>query len=641
MIATLDWNGPAVLFVCFLAFIGNYGCVALLEQYRLAINEYKKSTLLGKKVILILMFGLFGGVSIAGTNLFGILNVKIRSQDAYNLSVRIDIRYMLGAASLLVASSVCAMCVGVRVFHQSSKQKHQNEGVNAIESFIKGAKTDFASADAADSTGKLTTPVKAKVKRTHSNDMNLLTSGSAYICGAALLIGCGLTVSTYLLLSSLTVVGYNVQLRAVPAALAGFIISTTFEGIIVLWLMFKILVLFPQNELVRVICVILMTIPVAGNFFIGSKTFRLDIASQDSHDYPLYSVDAAYLSRCFLTTAVVAVTVSLMLAIANMRTWYQRLAMLVKEAEATYVDANNGSPSSKMMSIAVYEELRNTRGTKTDVEKVQKKRRSKNSVVGDSPRLLQELMNATPARRHTDPGSPSPSLEATPSNGNSPDDRFTVVVSSSPATPRVGVRAMAPSSLFTENIDPLKSRSDEFSDITESMKKTIKQTTLADGTATTADTSNTGLTASSRGSSKSPRNRTMYGVDEPNIVKTRYGMPVAAGPHWINDITARVLVQQQQQPSPQSPHGSPPESPRLRKPRRNPDARVDSSLPGNYEIDGTNYEDFESDGHANSPKPVVVGSSRSFTRPRSYSLNSVRIRHTFGTSQTEVDVDVL
>ena len=106
-----------------------------------------------------------------------------------------------------------------------------------------------------------------------------------------------------------------------------------------LWIMFRLLAMFPNLELLRFVCAVVMAIAVNGMHYTGmvAATFKHDAGKASRSAYLLVDVNTAVMGA--LIGAAVFLSFVFVIAVSDLRVWYHNLSKMFFELDALIEDA--------------------------------------------------------------------------------------------------------------------------------------------------------------------------------------------------------------------------------------------------------------------------------------------------------------
>ena len=150
------------------------------------------------------------------------------------------------------------------------------------------------------------------------------------------LIATGVCVMHYIGMLAMVFDGYIVWNAGIVAAscLIALVAATA-----ALWIMFRLLAMFPNLELLRFVCAVVMAIAVNGMHYTGmvAATFKHDAGKASRSAYLLVDVNTAVMGA--LIGAAVFLSFVFVIAVSDLRVWYHNLSKMFFELDALIEDA--------------------------------------------------------------------------------------------------------------------------------------------------------------------------------------------------------------------------------------------------------------------------------------------------------------
>ena len=150
------------------------------------------------------------------------------------------------------------------------------------------------------------------------------------------LIATGVCVMHYIGMLAMVFDGYIVWNAGIVAAscLIALVAATA-----ALWIMFRLLAMFPNLELLRFVCAVVMAIAVNGMHYTGmaAATFKYEAGKADHSSHLLVSVDTAVSGA--LIGAALFLSFVFVIAVSDLRVWYYNLSKMFFELDAMIEDA--------------------------------------------------------------------------------------------------------------------------------------------------------------------------------------------------------------------------------------------------------------------------------------------------------------
>jgi NO-binding membrane sensor protein with MHYT domain len=314
---------PALIFgTLTIAFFGSYACITLYEQYRLC-SKVNKPKLMHPYLLLLLMAVSVGGVAIWAMHFVAMAGVQFYREDNHE---RVFARYRI---DLTIASLVIVIFVSYAGLYICSTDKaFTQDQAEVIDSYVEEVRMKtIQEIKAIDSKRKL-------LAKSLFKNLKFFALGGVCIAG-------GVCVMHYIGMKAMVFDGY---IRWNIGIISASVIIALVAGSAALWILFRLLALFPEVELLRFASAIIMAVAVNGMHYTGmaAGTFVHDPTIHPSLDG---TVDQSTAVLASLVSAAIFLWITFILASADLRVWYYHLAFIVREADIRaeyYKKSNNG-----------------------------------------------------------------------------------------------------------------------------------------------------------------------------------------------------------------------------------------------------------------------------------------------------------
>ena len=241
------FHGEYVALSFGLAFVGAYVAIHICEQFRLSSRE-NQSKILSRRMLLVLMACSIGGVAIWSMHFVGMAAVSFQDGDGNDLPLRY--RYDLTLVSLVVV--IVMAYIGILIC--SRDDVFLIDKIDTIDAFIEDTKKMSISEIR---TLKIN-PMKITFLALTKNVMTLIYGGVITAAGVCIMhyIGMQAIVLDARIEWNYGVVAASV-LIAIVAATAAY------------WILFRLLALYPQIEMLRLASSIVAAVAVNGMHYTG------------------------------------------------------------------------------------------------------------------------------------------------------------------------------------------------------------------------------------------------------------------------------------------------------------------------------------------------------------------------------------
>jgi NO-binding membrane sensor protein with MHYT domain len=293
-----------------IAFFGSYACITLYEQYRMCSRE-NKPKILHPIVLLFLMAVSVGGVAIWCMHFVAMAGMEFYTEDT-RTRVHVKYRVDLTAASFIVV--IFVTFVGLRIC--SLDKAFVQDQNDVVDRYVEDVKTrsiqDIRMIDS-----------KRRVLfRTLFKNMRVFFIGGVLVAG-------GVCIMHYIGMQAMIFDGY---IRWNVGIVAASVIIAVVAGSAALWILFRLLAVFPEKEVLRFASALVMAVAVNGMHYTGMAAGEFVYEKNRQHpDYGLVDQYTAVLVA-LIATAVFLWTIFI-LAAADLRVWYYHSSFIVKEAD--------------------------------------------------------------------------------------------------------------------------------------------------------------------------------------------------------------------------------------------------------------------------------------------------------------------
>ena len=230
-----------------LAFVGAYVAIHICEQFRLSSRE-NQSKILSRRMLLVLMACCIGGVAVWSMHFVGMAAVSFQDGDGNDLPLRY--RYDL----TLVSLAVMIVLAYVGIYICSRDDVYMIDKIDTIDAFIEDAKKMSISEIRTLKINPLMITFLALTKNVHV----LLAGGIVTAAGVCIMhyVGMQAVVLDARIEWNYGVVAASVII-AIVAATAAY------------WILFRLLALYPQIEVLRLASSIIAAVAVNGMHYTG------------------------------------------------------------------------------------------------------------------------------------------------------------------------------------------------------------------------------------------------------------------------------------------------------------------------------------------------------------------------------------
>ena len=281
-----------------ISFAGAYCGINICEQFRLSTRE--KSKLLSRELLMLMMAISIGGVAIWSMHFVGMSTLSFVNPDGQAITVRY--RKDLTLVSLIVAIFFCFS--GILICSKDAAFKI--ERMDTMEEFIKEA--------------SLMSITEIKRMRSANFIMFLALFKSIHILAlGGFVTATGVCVMHYLGMAAIvTEAKLEYDIGIVAASLIIAIIAAT-AGY---WILFRLLALYPQVELLRLVSSIVIAVAVNGMHYTGMAAvkFKYSVGANQPPATETLASEQAVIGA--IIASMIFLLAMLLITIADIREWF-------------------------------------------------------------------------------------------------------------------------------------------------------------------------------------------------------------------------------------------------------------------------------------------------------------------------------
>ena len=175
-------------------------------------------------------------------------------------------------------------------------------------------------------------------------------------------IGSGVCIMHYIGMLAMVFDGYMEWNAGIVAAscLIALVAATA-----ALWIMFRLLAMFPNWELLRFICAVIMAIAVNGMHYTGmaAATFKYEAGKAEDSQHFLVSVQLAVMVA--LIVSVLFISFVFVIAVSDLRIWYHNASRILFELDNVLEPAlREESKEKRLEFLEAYSKFRGVDGEK-------------------------------------------------------------------------------------------------------------------------------------------------------------------------------------------------------------------------------------------------------------------------------------
>ena len=212
------------------------------------------------------------------------------------------------------------------------------------------------------------------------------------LIGGGVLIASGVCIMHYIGMMAMVFDGYIVWNASIVAAscLIALVAATA-----ALWIMFRLLAMFPNLELLRFICAVVMAIAVNGMHYtgMGAATFKYEAGKASNSVGGLVDVNTAVMGA--LIAASLFLSFVFVITVSDLRVWYHNLSKLYYELDDFIEDALlEPSDEKRAEFLTAYLKFRDTEANDRAINQF----RSANQMLSRSNHLSKGYVSVNKAR---------------------------------------------------------------------------------------------------------------------------------------------------------------------------------------------------------------------------------------------------
>ena len=320
------------------AFVGAYCAINLSEQFRLSTRE--KSKLLSRELLMLLMASSLGGVAIWCMHFVGMATISFADHG-------IEIRYRLDLTIISLIVAISFSLAGIQICSKDAAFKITR--IDTMDEFIKKA-------------AKMTITEMKMMKSANFIMVTALFQSTHRILIGGIIVAIGVCIMHYLGMAAIVTdarVEYDVGV-VISSILLAIVASTA--GV---WILFRLLALYPHIEFLRLSSSAVIAIAVNGVHYTGMAAVKYvhtpGSMCRFNASPTLSSRDATFGA---LTGTIIFCFVMMLITIADLRAWYYVNAKVVRSTDDMMKDLQaleNLDATSKQV-IVKYRLIRERKG---------------------------------------------------------------------------------------------------------------------------------------------------------------------------------------------------------------------------------------------------------------------------------------
>lgn len=153
-----------------------------------------------------------------------------------------------------------------------------------------------------------------------------------------------------------------------PGIVAASVIIAVVAATAAFWILFRVLSLFPNVEILRIACAAVMAVAVNGMHYTGmaAATF-VYTEGKTTPEVTEASVTMSSAVTSALTASIVFMFFTFMIANSDLRMWYNNLALVVAEADNQATSLSDRDDTKGEVFLQVYQKLRSLDGSEREL----------------------------------------------------------------------------------------------------------------------------------------------------------------------------------------------------------------------------------------------------------------------------------
>lgn len=353
------FHGEYVALSFGLAIVGAYVGIHLCEQFRLSSRE-NQSKILSRRMLMILMACSIGGVAIWSMHFVGMAAVSFHSPDDVPLPVYYRYDYTL--VSLAVVIILCY----AGIYICSRDAAFMIDKIDTIDAFI-------------ENTRNLSITEIRKIKTSATMVMILaLTKSPLSLLLGGVVTATGVCVMHYLGMNAIIV---DAEVVWEPGIVAASVIIAIVAASAAYWILFRLLALYPQIELLRLASSIVAAVAVNGMHYTGMAAATYVYTPGKVAANTAGAVDSSTAVVGAIIASMLFLWIVVLLVLADVRSWFYRSANTVRMADKliNIIEKETTLSSTARKVLAKYVLLR---GENIASESNRSRSNSKNNASG-------------------------------------------------------------------------------------------------------------------------------------------------------------------------------------------------------------------------------------------------------------------
>lgn len=411
-----------------IAFIGSYGVIILYEQYRLSSKE-NVSKLFSPATLLLGMGMSLGGVAIWAMHFVAMASCTFINplDDSLSLPVRFRIDLTIGSLVIVIATCCVALYIATK------DKEFTKDSRDVVDEYI------------AELQSKSINEIRNMKNKYAFLKQSLFRNMSPLIIGG-LLAATGVCVMHYMGMDALVLPQGLIVWN--PGIIAASCIIAVIASTAALFILFRLLALFPNIELLRVVCACVMSIAVNGMHYCGQAAAHFEMNTDLSRDTGNIdnTVDQTTAVYGVLVASVLLIYMIITISIADLRVWYNNHARVITvlDDRANYYIQQVRENILQDPFLLEYTIIRNYEGSENDIKDFKAKIKSGEIFTDNTNQYFSNYTNKRISKHSSN-------------NKSGEGNHSQQLISSNPTNQGTGTRnsrhSMIPSSVVYPTVD--------------------------------------------------------------------------------------------------------------------------------------------------------------------------------------------
>jgi NO-binding membrane sensor protein with MHYT domain len=300
----LEWN-PSIVCISFgISFLGSSCALNLSEQYRLTSLE-NSPKLYNKTILSLIWSGAIGSVAMWAIQLIAVRAIDLIDPNGN----KINPRYRLDL--LLVSLVVLTLGCKIAIMLSTRDEIYAINKVEELEVYIRDS-------------NNLTIGEMKQTKNRNSIIFRTLFKGTIRIFRGGVMFCAAFILATYVAITSLVIDECTIEWNAGP--LVGILIAMLASCNICVWIIFRLLALYPHLESLRLLCSISCAAAICALHYLIIGT-AITFVHTPGKTFPSYLTFSQYdVYNGVIVGSLIYSCIVLLVALADTRSWFYRLS---------------------------------------------------------------------------------------------------------------------------------------------------------------------------------------------------------------------------------------------------------------------------------------------------------------------------